>query len=132
MSLGINQTKYGIWVGRGNEFYNKSMKSWLQDNNIKMHSANNEGKFIVAERFIRTLKNQRKKKYQKMLKLADQMIQLINATTYHSTIKMKSVDIKSSTYIDFNKENNKEEPKFKVGDHVRISKYKILFQKVTF
>ena len=60
-----------IWVGRGNEFYNKSMKSWLQDNNIKMHSANNEGKFIVAERFIRTLKNQRKKKYQKMLKLAD-------------------------------------------------------------
>ena len=49
--------------------------------------------------------------------------------TYHSTIKMKSVDVKSSTYIDCNKENNKEDPKFKVGDHVKISKYKIIFEK---
>ena len=38
---------------------------------------------------------------------------------YHSTIKMKLVDAKSSTYINFNKENNKEDPKFKVNDHVR-------------
>ena len=43
---------------------------------------------------------------------------------YHSTIKMKPVDIKSSAYIDFDRKNNKGEPKFKVGDHVRISKYK--------
>ena len=43
--------------------------------------------------------------------------------TYHRTIKMKPVDVKPSMYIDFNKENNKEGPKFKVGDHVRISKY---------
>ena len=35
---------------------------------------------------------------------------------------MKSVDVKSSTYIDFDKKNNKEDPKFKVGTHVRISK----------
>ena len=49
--------------------------------------------------------------------------------TYHSTIKMKSVDVKSSTYIDCNKENNKKDPKFKVGDHVKISKYKIIFEK---
>ena len=45
--------------------------------------------------------------------------------TYHSTTKMKPVDVKLSTYIDFNKEN----PKFKVNDHVRISKYKNLFAK---
>ena len=43
---------------------------------------------------------------------------------YHSTIKVKPNDVKSSTYIDFNKENNKEGPKFKVDDHVRISKCK--------
>ena len=45
-------------------------------------------------------------------------------STYHNTIKMKSVDIKSSTCIQFNKENDKEDPKFEVGDDVRISKYK--------
>ena len=43
---------------------------------------------------------------------------------YHITIKMKSVDVKSSTYIDFDKLSNDRDPKFKVGDHVRISEYK--------
>ena len=49
--------------------------------------------------------------------------------TYHSTIKIKHVDVKSSAYIDFNKENNEKDPKFKVDDHVRISKYKNCFAK---
>ena len=49
--------------------------------------------------------------------------------TYHSTIKMKPVDVTSSTYIDFIKENNEKDPKFKVGDHVRISEYKSIFAK---
>ena len=40
--------------------------------------------------------------------------------TYHSTIKMKPADVNSSTYTDFNRENNKEDPKFEIGDHVRI------------
>ena len=48
---------------------------------------------------------------------------------YHRTIKMRPVDVKSSTYIDFNKENNKEGPKCKVGNHTRISKYKNIFAK---
>ena len=48
---------------------------------------------------------------------------------YHRTVKMKPVDVKSSTYIDFNKEHSKESPKFKVGDHVRISQYKNTFAK---
>ena len=47
--------------------------------------------------------------------------------TYHRTIKMKLVDVTPSMYIDFDKENNKEFPKFKVGDNVRISKYKNIF-----
>ena len=48
---------------------------------------------------------------------------------YPSAIKMKPLDVKSSTYIDFDKKNNKEDPKFKVGDHVAISKYKNIFAK---
>ena len=46
-----------ICVDRGSEFYDRSMKSWLQDNDIKIYSTHNERKFAVAERFIRTLKN---------------------------------------------------------------------------
>ena len=49
--------------------------------------------------------------------------------TYHRTIKMKPTDFKDNTYIDFGKEVNNDEPKFKVGDHVRISKYKNIFVK---
>ena len=49
--------------------------------------------------------------------------------TYHRTIKMKPVDVKDNTYIDFKKEVNDKDPKFKVGDHVRISKYKNIFAK---
>ena len=52
-----------------------------------------------------------------------------SSNTYHSTVKMKPVDVKSSICIDFNKENNKEDPKSEVGDHVRISKYKNIFAK---
>ena len=49
--------------------------------------------------------------------------------TYHRTIKMKPIDVKDNTYIDFGKEVNYNDPKFKVGDHVRISKYENIFTK---
>ena len=45
-----------LWVDKGSEFYNRSIKLLLQDNDIEMYSAHNEGKSVVAERFIRTLK----------------------------------------------------------------------------
>ena len=48
----------------------------------------------------------------------------------HRTIKMTIVDVKSSTYIDYNKENDRRGPKFKVGNQVRISKYKNIFARV--
>ena len=51
------------------------------------------------------------------------------SNTYHGTIKMKPVDVKDDTYIDFIKDVNDKDPKFQVGDHVRISKYKIIFTK---
>ena len=45
-----------IWVDNGSEFYNNSFKKWLEVNDIEMYSTNNEGKSVIAERFIRTLK----------------------------------------------------------------------------
>ena len=47
-----------IWVDKGSEFYNNYFKKWLRDSNIKMYSIHNEGKSVVAERFIRTLKTE--------------------------------------------------------------------------
>ena len=49
--------------------------------------------------------------------------------TYHRTIKMKPVDVKSDSFAEYNEESNEKDPKFKVGDHVRISKYKNIFAK---
>ena len=61
----------------------------------------------------------------------DKLNDIVNEynNTYHRTIKMKPVDVKDNTYIDFKKEVNDKDPKFKVGDHVRISKYKNIFAK---
>ena len=59
----------------------------------------------------------------------DKLPDIVNKynNTYHSTTKMKTVDVSSSTYIDFDKEINMEDSKFEVGDHVRMSKYKNFF-----
>ena len=61
----------------------------------------------------------------------DKLDDIVNEynNTYHRTIKMKPVDVKDNTYIDFKKEVNDRDPKFKVGDHVRISKYRNIFAK---
>ena len=61
----------------------------------------------------------------------DKLDNIVNKynNAYHSTIKMKSVDVKWSSYIDSSKENNEKDPKFKIGDIVRISKYKNIFAK---
>ena len=49
--------------------------------------------------------------------------------TYHRTIKMKPIDVKSDSFAEYNEESNEKDPKFKIGDHVRISKYKNIFAK---
>ena len=90
-----------------------------------MYATNNE---VIAERFIRTLKN---KIYKYMNEMHDEVDDIVNKynNTYHSTIKVKPVDVKSKTYIDSSKEINNNDPKFKIGDIVRISKYKNIFAK---
>ena len=98
-----------------------------------MYSTHNEGKSVVAERFIRTLKNKINKFMTSVSKIVymDKLDDIVNKcnNTYHKKIKMKPVDLNPSMYVDFCKENNKEGPKFKVDDHVRISKYKNIFWK---
>ena len=122
-----------IWVDKGIKFYNSSFKIWLKDIDIEMYSIHNEGKPVAVERFIRTLKT---KTYKYMTSVSknvyiDKLDDIVNEynNTYHRTIKMKPVDVKDNTYIDFKKEVNDKDPKFKVGDHVRISKYKNIFAK---
>ena len=56
------------WVDQGGEFYNNDFKKWLKDNDISMYSAYNEGKSVVAQRFIRTLKNKVYKTYDSYFK----------------------------------------------------------------
>ena len=128
-----NRKPNKIWVDKRGKFYNNSFKKWLRDNNIEMYSTNNEGKSVIAERFIRTLKN---KIYKNMTSISknvyidklDDIVRKYN-NTYHTSIKMKPIDIKDNTNIDFKKEVNDKTPKFKVGDHLRISKYKNIFAK---
>ena len=128
-----NREPNKIWVDKGSEFYNNSFKKWLKDNDIEMYSTNNEGKSVIAERIIRTLKNEICKYMASISKNVyidklDDIVKKYN-NTYHRSIKMKPVDVKDNTYIGFKKEVIDKNHKFKVRDHVRISKYKNIFTK---
>ena len=57
ISKDSNRKPNKTWVDKGSGFYNNSFKKWLQDNDIEIYSTHNEGKSVIAERFIRTLKN---------------------------------------------------------------------------
>ena len=121
------------WVDNSSEFYNAYFKKWLRDNDIVMYSTHNEGKSVVAERFVRTLKS---KTYKYMTSISknvfiDKLDDIVdeNNNTYHTIIKMKLADVKDNTYINADKEINNKDHKFKVGDYVRISKYKNIFAK---
>ena len=126
-----NRKPNKIWVDKGSKFHNRWTKSWLEKNAIEMHSTSNEGKSVVAERFIRTLRN---KIYNYMTLILKNVyidkLDIVNKynNTYHRRIKMKPVDVKSNIHISSSKEIN-EDPKFKIGDVVRISKCKNIFAK---
>ena len=128
-----NRKPNKIWVDQGGEFYNNVFEKWLSDNDINMYSTYNEGKSVVAERFIRTLKN---KLYKHMTAtgknvcydVLDDVVNKYN-NTKHSTFKMKPIDVGDNNkrvYID---EHNDKDSKFKVGDRVRISRYKNIFAR---
>ena len=121
------------WVNQGGEFYNVLSKRFLKINNIEMYSTYNEGKSVVAEKFIRILKN----KIFKHITAAsnnfyfDLLSDIVNKynNTVHRSIKMKPIKVTSDSYAEYNEDSNVTKPKFKVGDHVRISKYKDIFAK---
>ena len=122
-----------ILVDKGSEFYNNSFIKWLKDKDIEVFSIHNEVKTVVAEGFIRTLKTKIYKYLTSMSKnvYIDKLDDIVGEyhNTYHRTIKMKPVDVKDNTHIDFEKEFNDKDRKFKIGDHVKISKYKNIFAK---
>ena len=98
-----------------------------------MYSTHNEGKSVVAERFIMAIKNKIYKYITSISKnvyidKVDNIVDEYN-NTKSRTIKMKPIDVKDNRYINIDKEFNDNDPKFKVGDHVRISKYKNIFAK---
>ena len=127
-----NRKPNKIWIDQRGEFYNNVLEIWLSDNDINMYSTYNEGKSVVAERFIRTLKN---KLYKHMTAtgknvyydVLDDVVNKYN-NAKHSTIKMKPIDVGDNkrVYID---EHNEKDSRFKVGDRVRISRYKNIFAK---
>ena len=114
-------------------FYNKLFKRFLKINGIEMYSIYNEGKSVVAERLIRVLKNKLFKHMTAVSKniYCDALDRIVNkySNTVHRTIKMKLIDVTSDPYAEYNEDSNETKPKFKVGDLVRISKYKNIFAK---
>ena len=102
-----NRKPNKIWIDQGSEFYNNVFKKWFSDNDIIMYSTYNEGKSVVAERFIRTLKN---KLYKHMMAIGknvyyDVLDDVVNEynSTKHSAIKMNSIDVGDNNkrvYID--------------------------------
>lgn len=136
-SLG-HSIKY-LHVDNGKEFYNKLMQDMLLKRNIKMFSTFTTKKAAIAERFNRSLKNLMWKHFShsgghKWIKMLPKLIDQYN-NTFHRTIKMKPIDVNRS--VERELLNTVYTPriawklksKFKIGDHVRISKYKHTFYK---
>ena len=103
----LNRKPKKIWGYKGNEFYNNSFKKWLKDNDIEMYSVNNERKYVVGERFIRTLKT---KMYKYMTSLSknvyiDKLDDIVGKynNTYHRKIKIKPSDVKDHNVLIFKK-----------------------------
>ena len=98
-----------IWVDHGSEFYNNKFKSFLKENGIEMYSNFNEGKSVVAERFIKTFKN---KIYKHMtyigknvyFDMLDDIVDKYN-NSYHSSIKMRPKDF---SFVEYVEESNKK------------------------
>ena len=125
-----------IWTDAGKEFINKYFKKYLSDNNVEIYQTYNEGKAVVVERFNRTFKGKiwryfteyKTKTYINVL--ADLVSEYNN--TVHSTTKLTPVDASKSEneyLIVYRNHVITQKPKFKVGDRVRIYKYKKHFEK---
>ena len=105
----------------------------MHDNSNQIYLASIEGESVVAERFIKTYKNKIYKHMTEVLKnlyisKVDEIDGKYN-NTYHRTNQVKPANFVSDMYIEYAVERNGKDLEFKVGDHVRISKYKDIFAK---
>ena len=130
-----------LWVDQGKEFYNRNMDVWLKQNNIKRYSTFGEHKSAVVERFNRTIKERMWKKFtaentRNWIDMLDRLLLEYN-NKYHTTIGMSPIEaseqknyeeVLQNTLYKTNS-NKKKKPVFKVGDKVRISRIKGLFEK---
>ena len=105
----------------------------MKTNDIERYSTYNEGKSVVVERFIKTLKN---KIFKHMIAISkniyfDELDDIVDKynNTAHRTIKMKPIEVTNDYYVEYDEHPNKKNLKFKVGDHVIISKCKNIFAK---
>ena len=137
----INIKPKKLWVDNGSEFYNKTFKKWLNDNNIEMYSTFNEGKAVVIERFNRTLKNKMFEYFTangtyRYIDILSSLIDEYN-NNKHSSTKLSPNELYklSEGKAKKIKKNNKKSHllplsyDFKIGDKVRISKFKRKFEK---
>ena len=134
-----NRKPMYIWVDEGKEFYNKDMTAWLKDENITRYSTHGEHKSAIAERFNRTLKERMWRRFtaentRNWIDMLDELLSQYNHS-YHNTIRMRPVDA-SKKENEFevwenlfrDEEHAKKSNKFKVGDSVRISRIKGIFE----
>ena len=123
-----NRKPNKVWTDQGSEFYNNSFKDFLKKNNIEIYSTYNEGKSVVAERFIRTIKTKIHKYMTAISKNVYYHVLDDIVNKYNNTVH-KPIEVTDDSYAEYNEDSNNKNPKFKVGDHVRISKYKNIFAK---
>ena len=129
-----------LWTDQGSEFINSKFKDFLKDHNIELYHIYNEGKACVIERFNRTLgemiqKHLTAKKTNKYIDILQELLDEYN-NKYHSSIKMTPYEASKPKNRErviknlySNIESSNQHPKFKIGDRVRIYKYKPLFEK---
>ena len=127
-----------IWVDEGEEFYNKYMTAWLKEEKITRYSTHGEHKSAIAERFNRTLKEKlwhrfTAKNTRNWIDILDDLVLKYNS--YHEAIRMRPIDaskLENESEVWENlfrdDEQAKKSKKFKIGDTVRISRIKDIFE----
>ena len=132
-----------LWVDQGKEFYNNTLKTYLSSlsPSVELYSTHNEGKAVMAERVIRTLKEKMyklKTDLEKPLRSWTPLLQRSTSDYNHSvhssigktpTVADKDPDSIREIVSDHNFEKKTKKYKFKIGDRVRIFKYKTMFEK---
>jgi len=127
-----------LHVDRGKEFYNATFKNLMDEYNIRLYSTFSNLEASICERFNRTLKTKMWKEFSlrdnyKWIDMVPDLVSDYN-NTKHRTIKMKPKDVTPANADQLKRIYQRRpittsKPKFKVGDHVRVSKYKHLFEK---